>query len=63
MSKSKHQESLKDARENGTLSEFIKEHEQDEPGDLDKLDEVIKRSSQERSSEARKSFREGSSDD
>jgi len=33
---------LKDARK-GDLEKFIKEHEGDEPGDLDKLDAALKR--------------------
>lgn len=34
---------LKEARDKGKLKDFIKEHEADPEGDLDKLDEVIKR--------------------
>lgn len=34
---------LKQARKNGKLSDFIKEHEADPDGDLDKLDALIKR--------------------
>ena len=34
---------LKKAREKGKIEDFIKEHEADPEGDLDKLDEVIKR--------------------
>jgi hypothetical protein len=37
---------LKKAREKGKIKDFIKEHEADPDGDLDKLDEVIKRPSQ-----------------
>ena len=55
--------SLKSAIRDNDLESFIKEHEKDDPGDLDKLDEVIRRSSQEKSSEARQSSREVSSDD
>ena len=55
--------SLKQAREKSDFESFIKEHEDDEPGDLDKVDKVIKRSSQEKSSEARQAYREVSSDD
>lgn len=33
---------LKDARKKKKLEEFIKEHESDPEGDLDKLDEIIK---------------------
>ena len=36
---------LKDARK-GKIEDFIKEHEADPDGDLDKLDAVIKRSTQ-----------------
>lgn len=35
--------SLKEAREQGKLDEFIKEHEKDEPGDADRLDKVLKK--------------------
>lgn len=33
---------LKTARQKGKIDDFIKEHEADPEGDLDKLDEVIK---------------------
>jgi len=32
---------LKEAIKKGKLDEFIKEHEKDEPGDEDKLDQLI----------------------
>lgn len=35
--------SLKDARKDGDIEGFIKEHEKDAPGDLDKLENAIKR--------------------
>ena len=34
---------LKKVRQNGKIEDFIKEHESDPEGDLDKLDAVIKR--------------------
>ena len=34
--------SLKDARNEGDLESFIKEHEKDAPGDLDKLEKTIR---------------------
>ena len=34
---------LKEARRKGKLDQFIREHEKDAPGDLDKLDAAIKR--------------------
>lgn len=37
---------LKLARQKGKTDEFIKEHEADPDGDLDKLDALIKRSTQ-----------------
>ena len=37
---------LRDARQKGKLDQFIKEHEQDAPGDLDKLDAALKRPTQ-----------------
>lgn len=33
--------SLKEAREQGKLNEFIKEHEKDAPGNADKIDQTI----------------------
>ena len=37
---------LKKARQKNKLDDFIKEHEADPEGDLDKLDDVIKRPTQ-----------------
>ncbi len=54
---------LKDAIKEDDLESFIKEHEEDEPGDLDKVDEVIRRTAQESESEARPASRQGSPDD
>lgn len=34
---------LREARKRGKIEEFVKEHEHDEPGDLDKLDKALKR--------------------
>lgn len=34
---------LREARKQGKLEEFVKEHENDEPGDLDRLDKALKR--------------------
>lgn len=34
---------LRNARKKGNLEDFIKEHEADPDGDLDKLDELIKK--------------------
>lgn len=36
-------ENLKKAREKGKIEDFIKEHEADPDGDLDKLDALIKK--------------------
>lgn len=55
--------SLREARKEADLESFIKEHEGDEPGDLDKIDKVILRSVQESESEAPQSSYEASSDD
>ena len=41
--------SLKQARLKGKIAEFIKEHEPDPTGDMDKLDAAIGRPSQEKS--------------
>lgn len=57
--------SLKDARKEGDLEGFIKEHEKDKPGDLEKLEKAIRRpaQAQETGSKARKASRKASSDD
>lgn len=34
---------LREARKQGRLEKFIKEHEKDTPGDMDKLDAAIRR--------------------
>mgnify|MGYP000170058600 CR=1 FL=1 len=54
---------LKAALDEGSLESFIKEHEADEPGDLDKVEAVIRRSDQETASEAHSASDEASSDD
>lgn len=53
---------LKDARKQG-LEDFIKEHESDPDGDLDKLDAVIKRPVQGSEKATRPTSPQGSSDD
>lgn len=57
--------SLKDARNEGDLESFIKEHEKDERGDLDKLEKVIRQPAQApgSASKVRKTSRPASSDD
>lgn len=54
---------LKNARETGEIDDFIKEHEADPEGDLDKLDEVIKRPVQESGKATRPASSEASDDD
>lgn len=54
---------LREAREKGQLEKFIREHEKDTPGDLDKLDEALKRSTRESAKAARKASSRESSDD
>ena len=54
---------LKEARKKGKLDQFIREHEKDEPGDLDKLNAAIKRPARGSGKEAPKASSEGSSDD
>ncbi len=54
---------LREARNARDLEAFIKEHEKDAPGDLDKIDEVTRRSVQGTSSEAPQSSPEASDDD
>ncbi len=53
---------LKDARK-GKIEDFIKEHEIDPDGDLDKLDALIKRPTQEIVKATRKASPPESSDD
>lgn len=54
---------LKQARDEGDLESFIKEHENDPEGDLDKLEKAIKRPVQGSASEAQKTSPPASSDD
>ena len=54
---------LRDARQKGKIDDFIKEHEADADGDLDKLDEVIKRPTQGTGKEAPKASPRDASDD
>lgn len=53
---------LKEARK-GKLKKFIKEHEADPEGDLDKLDELLKRPVQGSEKEARKASSQDEADD
>jgi hypothetical protein len=57
--------SLKDARNEKNLEGFIKEHEKDERGDMEKLEKVIRQPAQapETVSKAPKTSRKASSDD
>jgi hypothetical protein len=54
---------LREARQKGTLDQFIREHEKDAPGDLDKLDDAIKRLDQGKSSKAPAASSERDRDD
>jgi len=54
---------LKKARVKGKIEDFIKEHEADPDGDLDKLDEVIKRPAQGTGKATRPSSDRDESDD
>jgi hypothetical protein len=54
---------LKTARQMGKLDQFIREHEKDAPGDLDKLDAAIKHPTRESGKEAPKASSQESSDD
>ena len=53
---------LKQARK-GKIEDFIKEHEADPDGDLDKLDALIKRPTRESVKATQKASRQESSDD
>ena len=55
--------SLKDARKKSNLDQFIREHEKDAPGDLDKLDAAIKRPVRGTVKEAPKASSQDASDD
>ena len=55
--------SLKSLREKGKIEEFIKEHEADPDGDLDKLDALIKRPTQGNEKATRPTSPRASSDD
>jgi hypothetical protein len=54
---------LKEARKKGKLDQFIREHESDAPGDLDKLDKALKRPASRKTKEAPKASTPGESDD
>lgn len=54
---------LKKARKDGKIEDFIKEHEKDAPGDTDKLDAVIKRPTQGTVKATRKASSRDASDD
>lgn len=54
---------LRDARKSESLEDFIKEHETDPDGDLDKLDDVIKRPTQESGKATRPASSRDASDD
>ena len=54
---------LRDARKTGKTEDFIKEHEVDLSGDLEKLDAVIKRPTQGSEKEAPKASSQDASDD
>lgn len=54
---------LKEARKKGKIDKFIKEHEADPDGDLDKLDAMIKRPVQGTAKATPKASSRGASDD
>lgn len=54
---------LREARKKGKLEDFIKEHEGDPEGDLDKLDEALKRPRSGTSKEAPATSRPADPDD
>lgn len=54
---------LKQARKEGRLEDFIREHEKDAPGDAAKLDKVLKSSASGKSSKAPKASSRRKSDD
>lgn len=54
---------LQQARKDGKIEDFIKEHEADPEGDLDKLDEAVKRPSRGSGKATPKASSQGASDD
>ncbi len=54
---------LRNARKKGNLEDFIKEHEADPDGDLDKLDELIKKPVQGSEKATRPASSQDASDD
>jgi hypothetical protein len=54
---------LRKALKDGKLKQFIREHEKDAPGDMDKLDSALKRPASEKSKAAPKSSSREQSDD
>ena len=54
---------LKEALKNNRLKDFIKQHEGDPEGDLDKLDAVMKRPTQENEKATRPASSQDASDD
>ncbi len=54
---------LKKARQKGKIDDFIKEHEADPDGDLDKLDALIKRPTQGSGKATRPTSSQEASDD
>jgi hypothetical protein len=54
---------LRKAIKEGKLGQFIREHEKDEPGDMEKLDEAIKRPASRTSKEAPKASPRDEGDD
>lgn len=54
---------LRKALKEGKLEKFIREHENDDPGDMDKLDKALKRPVSEKSKAAPKSSSQGTRDD
>lgn len=54
---------LKKAIKEGKLEEFIREHENDAAGDLEKLDKALKRPASDKSKATRKASSRDASDD
>ena len=54
---------LREARKQGKIESFIKDHENDDPGDLDKVEAIIQSATQESESSTPKTSSKASSDD
>lgn len=55
--------SLREARKKGKMEQFIREHEKDAPGDLDRLEAALRKPASRKTKEAPKASSQRESDD